>query len=168
MSGAVGRWIERLDRGVQRAEMGILVALMALLTFITFAQVVFRYAFNSPLTWSEEAARYLFVWTSMIGAGAAVARGTHYGLDGLLRAVPRRWARLFGVAATSVVFVVATALFVTGIAETVLASRQFSASLPMRMHWAYAALPCGAALMMWHTAVLWIRRGPGQHPLDRA
>ena len=41
-----------------------------------FAQVVLRYGFDSPLVWSDELARYLFVWCAFLGwviarAGAA-------------------------------------------------------------------------------------------------
>jgi TRAP-type C4-dicarboxylate transport system permease small subunit len=156
-----------LDGWIRRSETFLLGALMAVLTAVTFAQVVARYVFNDPLTWSEEAARYLFVWVSLVGAGAAVGRGAHYGLEALARRLPPGWRAAAGFASTVVVLAFAFALLITGITETQLASRQFSASLPMRMHLSYAALPVGAALMIWHVLALWARHGFGRHPLDR-
>lgn len=155
------------DAWVRRGEFFALGALMAALTAITFLQVVMRYVFNDPLTWSEEAARYLFVWVSLVGAGAAVGRGAHYGMETLHQRLPPGLHRFFGAAAMLVVFAFAVALFVTGIRETALAARQFSWSMPIRMHWAYAAVPVGAALMIWHVGTLWLRHGWGRHPLDR-
>ena len=38
------------------------------LVVVTFAQVVFRYLIGYSLYWSEEAARYLFVWISFLGS----------------------------------------------------------------------------------------------------
>ena len=64
-----------LDAVVARAETAVIVVLVALLTAVTFAQVAARYVLGDPLIWSEEAARYLFVWVSMIGAALAIARG---------------------------------------------------------------------------------------------
>ena len=40
-------------------------------------QVVFRYALNSPLTWSEELARYLFIWCAFLGWIVASRRNSH-------------------------------------------------------------------------------------------
>lgn len=157
-----------IDAWVRRAELFVIGALTAVLTVITLLQVLLRYVFNDPLTWSEEAARYLFVWLSLIGAGAAVGRGAHYGLEVLRRQLPERWHRYLGFGSMLVVLVFAVTLLVTGIQEAALAARQFSWSMPIRMHWAYAALPVGAALMIWHVGALWLRHGFGRHPLDRS
>jgi TRAP-type C4-dicarboxylate transport system permease small subunit len=40
-------------------------------------QVVLRAFFNYPLVWSEELARYLFMWISLIGWVFATRSGTH-------------------------------------------------------------------------------------------
>jgi TRAP-type C4-dicarboxylate transport system permease small subunit len=41
------------------------------------AQVVFRYFLGSPLTWSDELARYLFVWCAFLGWAIAARRRSH-------------------------------------------------------------------------------------------
>jgi len=41
------------------------------------AQVVFRYFLDSPLTWSDELARYLFIWCSFLGWVVAARRRSH-------------------------------------------------------------------------------------------
>lgn len=155
------------DAWVRRSEVVALGALMAALTAVTFLQVVMRYVFNAPLTWSEEMARYLFVWVSLVGAGAAVGRGAHYGLEAVHKRLPAALHGVFGAAAMLIVLAFGATLLVTGIRETALAARQFSWSMPIRMHWAYAAIPVGAALMVWHVGMLWLRHGIGWHPLDR-
>jgi TRAP-type C4-dicarboxylate transport system permease small subunit len=65
---------------------------------------------------------------------------------------------------------IVTALFLvillkTGIDETALASRQLAMTFPMRMQWAYLALPTGAGLMLFHLAIHFIR-SPSMHILD--
>ena len=44
-------------------------------------QVFMRYVLNMPLIWSEEFARYLFVWVAFIGAGYGVRRGIHISME---------------------------------------------------------------------------------------
>lgn len=43
------------------------ICFLAMVVF-TFSQVVMRYIFNSPLTWSDELVSYLFAWASLLGA----------------------------------------------------------------------------------------------------
>ena len=152
---------------MRRVEYGVVGVLTGVMTLLTLVQVVMRYVFNDSLIWSEEAVRYLFVWVALIGAGAAVGHGTHYGLEAAHRYVTPRVRAVLGFLATLVVLAFVLALFTTGIREAVLAARQSSLTMPIRMHWAYAAIPVGAALMLWHLALGWLRFGFGHHPLER-
>jgi TRAP-type C4-dicarboxylate transport system permease small subunit len=141
-----------LDRLVARIEAGVIVVLMSCLTAVTFAQVVTRYGLGDPLIWSEELARYLFVWVSMIGAALAIREGGHFGLDLLIRRVPALRSIVAPVVMTVMIVFLALVLK-TGIDETRLASMQFAMTFPMRMQWAYLALPVGAGLMLFHLVV---------------
>lgn len=139
-----------LDGALARAEAALLGLLVLAMTGVTLAQVIARYAFGAPLIWSEEAARYLFVWVSMLGAALAARQGGHYALTALSERLPAAPAR----AARVVVLVVSAGfllvLLVTGVNETMQAHLQDAATLPFRMSLPYAALPVGAALMLLH------------------
>ena len=144
------RLIRRADRGLAQLEAVVLAGLVLAMTAATLAQVVARYAFNDPLIWSEEAARYLFVWVSLIGAALAMREGTHYVLDALLARLPRAGRLAARVAAFAVSAGFLAILLRTGISETAQASLQDSATLPIGMALPYAAIPVGAALMLFH------------------
>ena len=122
----------RLDDWVARLETVAVILLMALLTPVTFAQVVTRYLLGDPLIWSEEAARYLFVWVSMIGAALALREGGHFGLDLLIRPMPQL-KPVLGPLVILVMVMFLVILLKTGIDETRLASMQFAMTFPMRM-----------------------------------
>ena len=70
------------------------------------AQVVFRYVFNSPLTWSEELARYLFIWCAFLGWIIASRRNSHLAMTFVVERFPRG-----GRVATAALIQVATLLF---------------------------------------------------------
>ena len=44
----------------------------AVIVVVGFAQVVFRYVLESPLSWSEELVRYVFVWSVFLTAAKKV------------------------------------------------------------------------------------------------
>lgn len=159
------RAVLRADRMLGKAESVLLAALVTAITAVTFAQVLARYIFESPLIWSEEFARYLFVWIVLIGAAAAVRANEHFGLD-LLRRYIAPLRLLLGLVTMLVVAAFLGLLLYTGVVETKQASTQFSAGLPIRMHWPYLALPVGAGLALLHVIAHWVRAGAGAHPLD--
>jgi TRAP-type C4-dicarboxylate transport system permease small subunit len=164
--GGLRARVAGLDAAVGRAEGWALGALVAAMTVTSFLQVVCRYVLNSPLVWSEELARYLFVWIGLVGAGAAVRTGGHFGLDLLYRRLPPAARPWVGGLVFGVVAVFAATLFVQGLRETAQASLQWASSLPFRMHWAYAAIPVGSGLMLWHLVARCVRAGFGANPLD--
>ena len=163
---AVRRYILDLDRLIGRLEAALLAAMVAAITAVTFAQVFTRYVIADPLIWTEEVARYLFVWITLVGAAAAVRSHGHYGLDMLRHYGPPLRAAL-GLLTMLVVTAFLALLLYTGITETRQAALQMSPALQVRMHWAYLALPVGAALALFHVFAHWVRAGTAAHPLDK-
>jgi C4-dicarboxylate transporter DctQ subunit len=159
--------IVAIDRVLGRIEEVVLAALVAVITAVTFMQVFTRYVTEDPFIWTEELARYLFVWIALIGGAAAVRTNGHFGLDILRRYAPPLRVAL-GLLTMTIVAVFFALLLWTGILETRQATTQISPALQVLMHWAYLAIPIGAALALWHVIAHWARRGIGAHPLDGA
>ena len=40
--------------------------MLAITTIIIFLQVLFRYVLTQPLSWTEETARFLFIWVALL------------------------------------------------------------------------------------------------------
>jgi TRAP-type C4-dicarboxylate transport system permease small subunit len=162
---AVVRFILGVDRLLGRLEAWLLAAMVAAITAVTFAQVFTRYVLGDPLIWTEEVARYLFVWITLVGGAAAVRLHRHFGLDILRRFFPPLRTPL-GALTMLVVAAFLALLLWTGIAETRQAALQISPALQVGMHWAYLSIPVGAALALWHVLAHWAQRGIAAHPLD--
>jgi TRAP-type C4-dicarboxylate transport system permease small subunit len=45
-----------------------IAAALAMMAILVFSNVVLRYVFNSGITWSEEMSRFLFIWSTFLGA----------------------------------------------------------------------------------------------------
>ena len=59
----------------------LLVLLMVAEVIIVFAQVITRFILKSPLAWSEEIARYMFIWLVWIGAAYATKENKNIKID---------------------------------------------------------------------------------------
>lgn len=87
---------------VDRLEETVIAALLGLMTIITFANVVARFAFNSNILWALEATVFLFAWLVLLGASYAVKKHAHLGVDAIvnmLAPAARRTVALIAVAA---------------------------------------------------------------------
>ena len=134
--------------------MGIIVSVM---TIVVFLQVVYRYVLASPLHWSEEMARYLFVWLSVLGAALGVQKRGHFGLDLFYRKLPERGKQFMKVVIPLLMGIVALVVLVQGITLVQKTRLQESPAMAISMAWAYAALPIGAGLMVIHLTVILLR-----------
>ncbi len=54
--------MQAIDRLVVKAALGVAMILLALMSCITFYQVITRFVLESPSIWSEVAARSLMIW----------------------------------------------------------------------------------------------------------
>jgi TRAP-type C4-dicarboxylate transport system permease small subunit len=73
--------VARIWGFIERMVLALLVGLFAAMVIACTAQVIWRYLFNDPLVWSEELARYLFIWISYISAWVAWKSRSHIALD---------------------------------------------------------------------------------------
>lgn len=53
------------------------IALVIILVFLLSIQVLFRYVFAYPLGWTEELARYAYIWMIFVGAVLATREREH-------------------------------------------------------------------------------------------
>ncbi|MCX7788528.1 MAG: TRAP transporter small permease [Spirochaetes bacterium] len=84
---------QRLNKGVGYAA-GIGNLVMGILLFV---EVVLRYIFHSPTTWSQEVAIYIFTWTMFAGAAYTLSVGKHIHIDVLVSRLPEKPRRLIEV-----------------------------------------------------------------------
>lgn len=85
----------------------IMMALsLGLMSIFVFGNVVLRYAFNSGLTWSEEIARFLFVWLTFLGAVGALKDNGHLVVDMLINKLSPAMKKLVFVIANIIILVI--------------------------------------------------------------
>lgn len=142
-----------VERAIMRWTLRAAMLLLVLAAGVAFYQVVTRFLFEEPSTWSEVAARSLTIW--MVYLGVAVAFRT-----GALLAVEFLYSRLHGTARlvlTAVIFGLSLGVLLVMVWagwEMVTRARfQMLAGVEnpvtgagISIAWVYAAVPTGAAL----------------------
>ncbi|MGB0958316.1 MAG: TRAP transporter small permease [Litorivicinus sp.] len=92
-------WERFKPQAVANLEENLLVGLMALLTLVSFGQVVARYGFNTGWSAALEFTTLAFSWLILVGMSYGIRTGTHLGVDILLKAMPpkpMRYMAAFG------------------------------------------------------------------------
>lgn len=138
-------WKKHLDN----AEEYLLVASLAFNVALVFLQVVMRYIFHNSLSWSEELARYVFLWQTWLGASYAVKEHRHLRVEmlaDLLKGRPRLFFELF-VLIIWFAFSLFLAYEGTKLTLFLAESGQRSAAMEISMSWVYASVPVGCVLM---------------------
>src|SRR5436309_8428292 len=90
MARSMEKLIRRINRVLSLLTRLLCAALTAGIFLVVFAQVVFRYVFNSSLFWAEEAAIYAMVCLAFLGSSVLLEDWSHIGINAVLRAVPPR------------------------------------------------------------------------------
>ena len=125
----------------------ICFALLITMTLVMFVGVVFRYVFNSSLSWSEELSRYLFIWFIFLSTSYAVTEKAHIRVESLNRVVPKKIRPYINIVGKIIWF--ALGLFVTylGIKYAMTMNGSVSAAMKIPMSIVYLGIPLGYFLM---------------------
>jgi len=104
----------RLGDWFGRLEEGLIAFLLAVMTLISFSQVVARYVFNYSFVWALELVTFLFAWMIFLGMAYGVRVGSHIGVDALVRVLKPRPAQIVGAVAALLCIVYAIIVFIGG------------------------------------------------------
>jgi TRAP-type C4-dicarboxylate transport system permease small subunit len=141
--------MDKLLKGVRSVLYGFSVVAMSVMLVIIFAQVVTRYLFGYTPEWSEELARFLFVWVVFLGSALIMGESGHLAVQFL----PDKFK---GTALGTVLDIVINAcgyvfiglLLTQGWKMTSIMTFQRAPGLDIPMSWVYVIIPVSCVLML--------------------
>ena len=145
-SGALAvaeNWFVKLNQWV-------VIALMATMAVLVFANVVSRYVFNYSIIWVEELTRYMMVWVGFIGSGLVLRYGAHIAVDTFQDLLPKRAAQVLRAVIVLVLATAFGAMTWLGFQYVNFAWDQETPVLNWNFGIVYLAIPIGSALMLAH------------------
>ncbi|MDQ0338285.1 TRAP-type C4-dicarboxylate transport system permease small subunit [Caldalkalibacillus uzonensis] len=136
------RWLD------EHLEEYMLILLSVIAVVIVFYQVFMRYVMGDSSRWSEELARYLFIWLIYIGISYGVKRQRHISVDALSMVLSARGKVILNIIANMLFLFFAVFMVFYGyqVMMYIFDRGQTSAGLGLPMGYVYAAGPVGMAL----------------------
>jgi TRAP-type C4-dicarboxylate transport system permease small subunit len=137
---------------LDRALTAVCVALFAALVLDVTWQVFSRQVLGSPSGWSEELAKYLFIWLGLFGAALVFGERGHIAMDVVVRRLPRTAQVVLAVVVQlAILTFTGLALLWGGFLVSQLAWNQNLTGLPITVGPLYLALPISGALIAFYT-----------------
>lgn len=138
----MGRWLEKFEEGM-------IGSLLALMTLITFMQVIARYVFNYSFVWALELVSFLFAWLIFIGMSYGVRTGSHIGMDAAVKMLGPRTGRFVTAVATLLCIAYSVIVFIGSwnYVGMIYQIGNYAQDLPIPVWIPRLALPLGFALL---------------------
>ncbi|MBE3093091.1 MAG: TRAP transporter small permease [Actinobacteria bacterium] len=127
----------------------ILVSSLMFTVLLIFIQIIMRYIFHNSLSWSEELARYIFLWQIWLGASFAVKEHRHLKIEAFLNLLPKKINKYAELLSLFIWFCFSAFLAYKGseLVTLLIKHGQVSPAMRIPMFYAYSSVPVGCAFM---------------------
>lgn len=144
----------KCKRWMTRGLEVVLIVAVALLVLDVVWGVFTRYLMGEQAKWTEELARFLLVWVSLLGGAVAFGTKGHLGVDFFVGKFHPETRKLMAVVVHLIVLFFAGAVFLYGggrVVADALAMEQMTPALGWKMGHVYLALPLAGIFIILYT-----------------
>ena len=132
---------------IRKATEAIIIFLFVIMVFVVFLQVVARYVFNSPPSWTEELGRYCQVWIIILTSSICIRKGSHLAVDYLSHRMSPTLSHSINVFISFFVAIYVAVVTVFGWKLMMVGQYQVSPAMQIKMSYVYVIFPLGGLLM---------------------
>ncbi|NCC12130.1 MAG: TRAP transporter small permease [Spirochaetia bacterium] len=140
--------VEQFRKVLNTVEDFMTIVISVILVVIVFLQVFFRYALNSPLAWSEEFARFTFVWLVFISSAVVTRDDSHMSMNFFVLLMPEKLRAVVDVVSKVIISLFMVIIMHQTLNIMEVTASQESPSLHIPMSLIYFSLFVGFALML--------------------
>lgn len=130
-----------------------LAILLGTMVIDVFWGVITRYILDSQSSWTDELARFLLIWLSILGAAYASGKKLHIAIDLLPKYLNDRNKKILDIITTSIVLLFAIAVFLVGGLRYVYISfalGQTSPALKLPIGFVYIVMPIAGLFVSYY------------------
>lgn len=146
-------------------KLGIIATTVIMVVSSTL-QVLSRLVLPHPFSWTEELARYSFIWWVFLGAAYALRLNGHLGMDIFVKLLSPKGKVIFQKIVFLLTFGFMLLVTVLGVRIVLIQSAQRATLLPISMGWVYGVVPFTGLIMLVYCTYLlfyWPEIGEGEN-----
>lgn len=141
---------------IYRAVITVSIAFMVIMIIASSLQVFSRYVLNNTFSWTDECARYCFVWFNLLGAGCLVRTKGHAVVDLFSQKLGGGARKIYGILINLFILYMGLVLIKYGSALCSTTMRQRTTALKLPMGLVYGALPVlGVLILIYQIEAVW-------------
>jgi len=140
--------MRKLIGALEKATDYVCVGLMGVAFLITFLHIIGRYVLRAPIFFSEELARYCFVWTCMLGASIVNRKDEHTNVTYFVELLPKKAQALLYIFRGVCIVALLAAVSYYGILLSVKMRTVETAAMSLSWGLIYISMPIGSALII--------------------
>jgi TRAP-type C4-dicarboxylate transport system permease small subunit len=130
------------------------ILLFVILIVSCVVQVFSRYVLNNSYRWTEELARYSFIWVHFFGTSICLRTKSHATITFLRDAFPPKIRNFVNLLISIILLVVSAVLLYGGIKLATLTNTQMSTGIKIPMSYVYVSAAFGGAISLIDAVVL--------------
>ncbi len=141
--------IHKLSDILDKVMEVVIVFMLGAMVVITGAQIVCRIFFTS-LAWSEEATRYLLIWSTLLGAGCVYKHAGHISISIVQDLLPDKAKNVLQIVIHGLCAFLFVLIVCYGVQYFGRQGKQLSPAMRLPMRYIYTCIPIGCGIMAFH------------------
>ena len=140
----------KLFKTVRKIEKFLIITTSILLVITAFLQVFSRSVLKNPITWTEEASRYLFIWNVFFSSVVVMSMEDHFKVDFIYEKLNNKMKSIVYIFSMIIIFIFSLLILYYGIEIFLKASNRVTPSLGIPMSYIYIPNPIFGLLSIFH------------------
>jgi TRAP-type C4-dicarboxylate transport system permease small subunit len=145
--------LNRVSNIVEAITKLLLVVVFTIMIAACVLQVYTRFVLNTSLSWTEELARFTFIWTNLLGATLCVKYNSHATVTVILDILPAKPKKILLIVIQLIILAVSYVLVVPGIRFTLQVVKTLSPAMKWSMSLIYGAVPITGTIIIMYTLI---------------
>lgn len=145
--------LKKVSDTLNKAVSYIGICIFVVLIVACVTQVFFRFVLNNSLSWTEELARYCFIWMHMLGASLLIETGGHATVTAVLDLLHGAVRKIVDLIIELVIFFDGTMMLYAGIQLSYSSRNNLSTAMSVPMWCINSSVAVGGILLMFQALV---------------
>jgi len=145
--------LKKISDNTDRLIKLVCICIFSLVLISAVVQVFTRYVMNSSLSWTEEVARFGFIWLTMLGASITLKNHSHASISIILDHMPKKIRKVVSIFIDLLILFFCVIMTTQGVKLAILTKNQPSPAIHIPMAYIYISVSIGGLSMLFHT--LW-------------